>query len=436
MQPPHRSLVVGALVLALVASSCASSSTNQSLSDPQPDRQDMPDEAETPDVADTPDQPGALEPSDRVEPDNSRQPDSTADAAAVSGCADEGSTLRTDIQPSGNRSFAGTIDLATAPTEVTLGAEPVWVLPGDVPGSWYVVLVDDSAVMVDPDGTVTPAVAPPAGEPPELVRGQGSLRVESAYNSHSLFGDPLPDSRVVFAGPIAVALVGPTDRYQHGIAGDVIEASAVEVFDRCAQTRIRIEIEAPSVIEGISPMLADIDGDGAADVIVTTSNGTDGARLEAYRTDGTLLGKSEPIGLGNRWRNQLGVAPTGPGGVPELIDVRVPHINGVVEFIQLQGDQLVIAASATGFTSHVIRSRNLDMGILADATSDGRPEVIIYTQDRSQLAALARTDTGVEVVTTVDLRGRGVTNIAVQDLESGASLAVGTSTGTLHIWAS
>ena len=103
--------------------------------------------------------------------------------------------------------------------------------------------------------------------------------------------------------------------------------------------------------------------------------------------DGSLLVESEPIGRGNRWRNQLGVAPTGPDGELEIIDVRTPHIGGIVTFLQLDDDRLVVAADTAPYTSHVVGSRNLDMGVLADVTGDGRVEVVILSQDRSRLVA-------------------------------------------------
>jgi hypothetical protein len=376
--------------------------------------------------------PSAVTASQQSAPVTNAGPPATAPDLA---CDAAGATAGTDVDPSGNRLFDATVDLGVTPTDVELGAEPMWVLPIGPAGSWYVALADGSALTVSAEGSVSPATALPAGEPPQLRSTGDTQGIESAYVLQPLFDDPLPDTRVVTEGPLAAALVGPTDRYQHGIAGDVIEASAVEVLHRCTGERTRIEIEAPSVIEGISPMLADVDGDAMVDVIVTTSNRDVGARVEAYRVDGTLLGKSEPIGQGNRWRNQLGVLPLGPDGVPELVDVRVPHINGVVEFFQLDGDELVIVADITGYTSHVLGSRNLDQGILGDATGDGRPEVILLNQDRTRLAVLERTDEGVEVVAEVDVGGRGVTNIAVQDLGQGAALAVGTSSATLRIWA-
>lgn len=345
-------------------------------------------------------------------------------------------TARTDINTSGNRVFDATLDLESPRIDIALGTEPAWILPATEPGAWYVSLVDDTAVIVSADGAVVPTQAPPPGEPPQLrTNDDGDLVVESAYDDHGLFTDPLVDTRVVHSGPHAAALVGPTNRYAHGVLGDEIEASAVEIVNRCTNERTRIEIDDPTVIEGISPLLADLDGDGKVEVLVTTSNSSRGGQLDAYRIDGSFLASSEPIGQGNRWRNQLGVAPLGPNGEIEVVDVRIPHIGGVVEFFRLDGDRLVRVAQTSEFTSHAIGSRNLDMGILADTTGDGRPEVVALTQNRDGIASLQRSgEDGVEQVGQVELDGRATTNLAVQDLPNGAALAAGTTNGTLHIW--
>ena len=254
------------------------------------------------------------------------------------------------------------------------------------------------------------------------------------------FEDPLPDGRIVESDGFAVALVEPTDRYPHGVLGDRIEAAAIEVVDITTGERTRFGPEAPTVIEGISPIMADITGDGEVEVLVTQSNSDVGAWLAAWSTDGTLVAESPAIGRGNRWRNQLAVAPIGPAGEVEVIDVRTPHIGGVVQFFQVDGTVLDRAAATTGFTSHVIGSRNLDLGIVVDADGDGRLEVLLPTNDLSALGILRRNesddDMGVEVVSNVPLQGRLTTNIAVSEPSpSGAvGVAVGTSDGLIRIW--
>lgn len=354
---------------------------------------------------------------------------------ATSSCVETPQTWRTDLSQTGNRIAAGTVDFAAAPVSIALPDVAEWVLPWGTTGDWYVVLADGSARVVSPDGSIESAPAPLNGEPPEISIGSdGTPVVGSAWADHGMFTNPLPDTRVVTSGDLAAALVDPTDRYAHGVLGDVLEAEAVEILDRCTDERTRIEISAPSVIEGISPLFADMDGDGVPEILITTSNEMVGARLEAWSVEGELIARSDVIDRGRRWRNQLGVGPTSPEGGIEIIDVRVPHLTGLVEFFRLSEDRLVRSAKLPDFTSHVLGSRNLDMGVLVDTTGDSRPEVLVFSRDRQQLAAITRTADGAEVTTAQPLDGQGVTNISVHVVGTSASLAVGTTNAVLHVW--
>ncbi len=336
---------------------------------------------------------------------------------------------RTDVDSSGNRFSATTVDMSLDPLIIDLPGVPAWVLSDDL-GRWVVWMQDGQQLTFDSAGeliaTVTQAVA---GTPPfEIDAAEG---IVSAYRDHTWFTDPLPDTRVVHFGRYSAALTGPTDRYAHGVLGDAIEAEGFEVIDRCAGTTVTsLTLSDPDVIEGISPMLADLDADGEPEVIVTISNSETGARIAAYGLDGRLIAETDPVGRGNRWRNQMAVVPIGPGGATELIDVQTPHIGGIVQFFALDGDRLVRRAGIEPFTSHVIGSSNLDLGIVVDATGDGQANVVVPTQDRRKLAIIRRTNDGVSVTTAVNLNARAATNIAVGD----RSLAVGTES-SLMVWA-
>lgn len=309
-----------------------------------------------------------------------------------------------------------------------LPSAPTWVVPiidDEEPcaPSWYVTLEDGRAVTVGANGEIAdagPAVTPPG----------------SAQDDLDQFEDPLLDGRVVTFGPWMAALVEPTDRYGHGVLGDRIEAGGVEVIDTRSGERTRIVIDAPSVIEGLSPMLIDVDQtDGAEpEVLVTLSNGDDGAWLALYNLDGSLRARSDAIGRGNRWRNQLGAAWTAPNGALEIVDVRTPHLDGVVEFFRVDGARLERVASTSGYTSHVIGSRNLDMGILVDADQDKLDEVVLPTRDLGSLAVLDRVDDDVVELGRIELGGSLSTNIASQWLVGQAWLAVGTRDGRLLVF--
>jgi hypothetical protein len=169
------------------------------------------------------------------------------------------------------------------------------------------------------------------------------------------------------------------------------------------------------VIEGTAPMLADMTGDGVPEVLVTVSDEDGGARLRVYGSDGGVVAESDAIGRGFWWRHQIGVARLGRDRVSELVVVRTPHIGGVVEAFRLVGDRLELAASEPGFSSHRLGSRNLDMALLADVDGDGRPDVIVPTQDMRWLAVLGRSAAGFEDLGRLPLGGALVTNVAADD---------------------
>ncbi len=351
---------------------------------------------------------------------------------------------RVDITSSGNRIAPGSLNFNEIDEiEVELPDNGIWVTadPSST-GGWYVVLDRGSAVRVSADGVVTTAPTP-AAVPPEL---DADGNPHSPFRYHELFTTPLDDGRVVVGESIAAALSTPTDFYPHGVLGDSLEAAAIEWVDTCTGERGRIDIAEPDVIEGLSPMLVDIDSDGLMEILVTISNSDAGARLAAFELDGTSAGESEPIGQGNRWRNQLAAGAFGPEGEVEIIDVRTPHIGGTVQaFRQVVSEEgeislVQVAASDPNYTSHVIGARNLSMGIALDLDTDTFPDVLVATANRGAIVAMTRTDDldaalqGWSIIGERELTFGLTSNIATQEPSSGrAAVAVADGT-TLRIW--
>ncbi len=355
---------------------------------------------------------------------------------------------RPSIGPGGNRLLAGRAGLGVVePVDVELPGIPVLVLPvrsgwlgpdgrpeavpaGPAP-RWLVELDDGERVVVDTDLAV--------------IDGVGVDPVPSVDG----FDDPLPDAVVVEADGLAVSLVQPTDRYPHGALGDRIEAAAVQVLGPGPGDRRTFGPAAPAVIEGLSAIVADATGDGAPEILVTESDADRGASLTLWSPAGEPVARSAAIGQGNRWRNQLAVAPVGPDGEIEVIDVRTPHIGGTVQYFRVEGDELVRVGSQTGFTSHRFGSRNLDLGAVFDAEGDGVLDVVVPTDRRDGIGILTRVRAeagaahdGVTVTATLDLPGRMTTNLAVGPPAEGVeadpgqplAVAVGTDERILRIW--
>ena len=223
------------------------------------------------------------------------------------------------------------------------------------------------------------------------VTGAGDLAFETSGEVVELSINALPDARLLLDGKgQMVLLTDPTTRYGHGVLGDGIEAASITLIDTASSppAASRLEIDSGKVIEGIAPILADLDGDGVREIIVTESNVEQGAQIVAYDEHGRRVATGSAIGNGFRWRHQLAVAPFGPGGELELASVLTPHIGGIVEFYRIQGDELEIVAQVPGYSSHEIGSRNLDRALAGDLDGDGRIELLVPDQAQESLGAI------------------------------------------------
>ena len=328
---------------------------------------------------------------------------------------DDGQVAETAIEPS---------NLGDLPPllQVTGGRPALLTAPSPVSGHSPPALLDESGTLalISPEGVLT------------IVDHQGA----SLATTESL---PLPDARLLTDGEGRLLFLSqPTTRYDHRIAGDDVEAAAVTLFDSQATDggEVVIPVPEPAVIEGIMPLWADLNGDGRREVIVTQSDAQNGAQIVAYDENGELVAIGPAIGQGYRWRHQLVVAPFGPNGEMELVNVRTPHIGGVVEFYQMVGDELQIMAREPGFTSHVIGSRNLDMALAGDVDGDGIIEVLLPNQARTELGAIRRTADGAEVAWTAPLEGVLSSNLAAATLADGRMIVgAGRDDGKLRLWA-
>lgn len=326
------------------------------------------------------------------------------------------------------------------------------------PGGGNVPMIVNRAGRVSLYAAATVAASPathpiPIGEDWLYIAQDGSLNLltsedEAAEEESTpvmplpLMLNALPDARLVVndAGQVALYSGATDSRYVHNVLGDALEGAAlsvVEVRDDSLELVQQVELPGTEVFEGIAPFWADVNQDGSPDLVTTVSDFGVGAQLRVYNLDGSVLAQSDPIGQGNRWRHQLAFGAFGVDGALELVDVRTPHIGGIVEFFRLNGDRLEIVASTTGYTSHIIGSRNLDMAVAGDFNGDGQLEIVMPDQSRTRIAGLQRTADGVAEVWSLPLDGRAVTNLAAVALPDGRLvLAVGTDAGNVSAWVS
>ena len=356
---------------------------------------------------------------------------------AVALGADGAAVLRTDHAADGNRVASGRGPVGSW-VDIELEERAAWILPSpSVPGAdWIIATPDGRVLRVSESGRLTSLDSLPPGVAPVVELDEaGEIVVSEADAALGGLEGALPDARLVTTSDgHRVALTDATARSSHGVLGDELEAASLTILGPAGSRRV-VEIDHPAVIEGIAPIAADLDSDGADELIVTVSDDRDGARLRAYATDGSLVAESQAIGRGFRWRHQIGAGAVGPDGEIELLSVRTPHIGGIVEAFRLVGDRLELVATAGGFSSHRIGSANLDMALLADVDGDDRLELVVPTDEMTALGVLRRTPDGFEVVALLPLGARLVTNVAAtMDPGGGLVLAAGTDDGRLRVF--
>jgi len=367
----------------------------------------------------------------------------------------------------GNHFIKGSLDIQNASfIDIPLDGKPVWLVSTPwMNGVIFVAVMEDGRAQAFKfmeqtyeTTEITPAQLP-AGMPPLLITSNNKPQLVSPPIDASLLTNPilvgdylvyiasngdlvindarlsvnaLPDSRILVDENIhLLVLSDPTTRYDHGVVGDELEASAITLIETEPEIRVirTIKIQEPDVIEGISAIWADINNDEYGDIIVTLSNNQTGARIVAFNEDGSLLAESDPIGLGYRWRHQLAVAEFEADKPPFLVSVRTPHIGGIVEFFQYNNGRLEIVKEIKGFSAHSIGSRNLDSAIAADFNNDGIVELLAPDQPYTSLGVISING----VLATIPLKDVLTTNLS--GTEVGGKLYVGAGTqGNLRIW--
>lgn len=385
-------------------------------------------------------------------------------------------------QPDGNRLVTGSGILPAAePIDISLNGEPTWVVaaPGPEGNSvWGVILADGrvqgfevtrsssvEAIEIAPN-QIAPG-APPLlqveGEAvsllsietdnrlslthpvplPEMGRvayidGDGNLMIRDQDETVSLAVDALPDARIlVDENERLLLLTTPTTRYRHAVLGDGIEAASITLVETQPAPRVAqvIAIPEPAVVEGIAPIWTDLNNDGDREIIVTVSDKEQGAQLVVFNEAGEKIASSPAVGRGNRWRHQLVVAPFGPAGELELADVLTPHLGRVVEFFRLKDATLQLTADVSGYTSHKLGSRNLDMAVAGDFDGDQRVELLLPNAEFTEFGVVGRTADGAAVERTAPVGGVIATNVAAVAVDDDRLLiGVGTEKGVLRVW--
>lgn len=182
-------------------------------------------------------------------------------------------------------------------------------------------------------------------------------------------------------------LTRPTQRYDHGVLGDDIEASGFWV-DLADGRSMEYQLGPQYVFEDLEPRLADMDGDGLDEIILARSSLTEGAAVSVYRVGERQIEQfavSPSIGLAYRWLNPIGAADFDADGEMDVAVVETPHLGKTLVIYGREASRLKSTGRLGGFSSHFIGSTVLRMTAVVDLNGDGVQDIVVPDAPRRRL---------------------------------------------------
>ncbi|MEL6684645.1 MAG: VCBS repeat-containing protein [Pseudomonadota bacterium] len=189
---------------------------------------------------------------------------------------------------------------------------------------------------------------------------------------------------------VSAEYAAPTDRYAHGVLGDAIEWGALQITTD-AGTRV-FALSQDRVFEDLAPRLADVDGDGAPEVVVVETLASEGAQLAIYDETGRIAATPH-IGRTNRWLAPIGVADLDGDGAIEVAYIDRPHLAKTLRVWRFQDGALQPVADLAGLTNHRIGEADIGGGIRDCGQG---PEMITASADWTKVMATTLTDGQLE----------------------------------------
>ncbi|MEM8631443.1 MAG: VCBS repeat-containing protein [Pseudomonadota bacterium] len=175
----------------------------------------------------------------------------------------------------------------------------------------------------------------------------------------------------------------PTTRYAHAVLGDAIEYGAL-ILSLSDGSERQFVLPETRVFEDTEPRLADLDQDGAPEVIVVESDSRLGARLVVYGPAGEIA-STPNIGRSFRWLAPVGAADLDADGAVEIAFVDRPHLAKRLRVWRFRDGALNEVTFADGFSNHRIGEPDIAGGIRDCGQG---PEMIVATGDWRRLVAV------------------------------------------------
>ena len=254
----------------------------------------------------------------------------------------------------------------------------------------------------------------------------------------------IPSSRLAAAGPISAFLSEPNSSYPHAALGSAVHAGAITIVERQApQTgggvqRIqtittRVEAGPGAVFEDRALRFADLDGDGAPEIVTVKSYFDRGSALAVIgKREGTwrVLAETPPIGAAQRWLDPAAIADFDGSGRPQIALVQTPHRDGMLQVWGYADGRLTKLREAAGYADHANGQTAVDLA--ATVMRDGRPFLAIPTLDRASLA-LVDLRGGIKELWRVALPARAATGVAALGRDADARILVGLDDGQVAV---
>jgi len=246
----------------------------------------------------------------------------------------------------------------------------------------------------------------------------------------------LPGSRVaVGTHDIARAwLAQPTERYDHGILGDRIEAGSLIIETRDGQ-RHEVKLDDDAVFEDLEPRIADIDGDNHDDVVLVKSylrRGSALAVIAERRGRYQIVAETPPLGAPHRWLDPVGIADFTGDGRNDVAFVRQPHAVGMLELWTWSNGALHKAAEIPDAANHIAGTRAIDMSAVGHFDGDATADIAIPSLDRSRLRLISFEPNPREI-TSIALPAKAVTDFGLDRSGKNNAIVFGLANGALAV---
>ncbi len=196
---------------------------------------------------------------------------------------------------------------------------------------------------------------------------------------------------------------GPTTVYDHGVLGDAVEWTGLTVgvvnkggdaAETCRWRTNQITVRLPDdlVFEDTAPRLADLDGDGLAEIITVETSLAKGARLSIWgmTPEGFRRRAATPfIGRPHRWLAPVAAGDLDGDGQAEVAYVDRPHLAKTLRVWRFAGSRLVEVAALPDVTNHQI-GWDFIPGGLRDCGSG--PQMVLASGDWREVVAVSLRD--------------------------------------------